>query len=70
MTGLWQVSGRNRLTFRQGLELDVEYVRRCGFALDLVILLKTIPVVLFPAVHYDEYGLPGTRQRAEPSQAA
>ena len=48
MTGLWQVSGRNRLTFRQGLELDVEYVRRCGFALDLVILLKTIPVVLFP----------------------
>jgi len=47
MTGLWQVSGRNRLTFRQGLELDVEYVHRCSLALDLAILLKTIPVVLF-----------------------
>jgi lipopolysaccharide/colanic/teichoic acid biosynthesis glycosyltransferase len=47
MTGLWQVSGRNRLTFRQGLDLDVEYVRRRSFALDLVILLKTIRVVLF-----------------------
>jgi lipopolysaccharide/colanic/teichoic acid biosynthesis glycosyltransferase len=47
MTGLWQVSGRNRLTFRQGLDLDVEYVRRRCFALDLLILVKTIPVVLF-----------------------
>lgn len=46
MTGLWQVSGRNRLTFRQALELDVEYARRRCFALDLVILLKTIPLVL------------------------
>lgn len=46
MTGMWQVGGRNRLTFRQGLELDVEYVQRRSFALDLVILLKTIPVVL------------------------
>jgi lipopolysaccharide/colanic/teichoic acid biosynthesis glycosyltransferase len=45
MTGLWQVSGRNRLTFRQGLELDVEYAHRRCFFLDLVILLKTIPLV-------------------------
>jgi lipopolysaccharide/colanic/teichoic acid biosynthesis glycosyltransferase len=47
MTGMWQVSGRNRLTFKQGLELDVEYVHRRCLALDLLILLKTIPVVLF-----------------------
>jgi lipopolysaccharide/colanic/teichoic acid biosynthesis glycosyltransferase len=46
MTGLWQVSGRSQLTLRQALELDVEYARRCCFALDLLILLKTIPVVL------------------------
>jgi lipopolysaccharide/colanic/teichoic acid biosynthesis glycosyltransferase len=45
MTGLWQVSGRSQLTFRQALELDVEYARRRCFALDLLILLKTIPVV-------------------------
>lgn len=46
LTGLWQVSGRNTLTMRQGLELDIEYVRRQSFAFDLIILVKTVPVVL------------------------
>jgi lipopolysaccharide/colanic/teichoic acid biosynthesis glycosyltransferase len=46
LTGLWQVSGRNALTMRQGLDLDIEYVRRQSLALDLWILTKTIPVVL------------------------
>ena len=46
ITGLWQVSGRNRLTYRQMCELDVEYVRRWSLWLDLTILFKTIPVVL------------------------
>ena len=45
MTGLWQVSGRNRLTMRQALDLDLEYVRRQSFILDLVILVKTVPAV-------------------------
>jgi lipopolysaccharide/colanic/teichoic acid biosynthesis glycosyltransferase len=46
LTGLWQVSGRNWLTMRQGFDLDVEYVRRHSFGLDLWILLKTVPAVL------------------------
>jgi lipopolysaccharide/colanic/teichoic acid biosynthesis glycosyltransferase len=46
LTGLWQVSGRNSLTMTQGLELDLEYVRRQSLALDLWILVKTVPVVL------------------------
>jgi lipopolysaccharide/colanic/teichoic acid biosynthesis glycosyltransferase len=46
LTGLWQVSGRNSLTMRQGLELDMEYLRRQTFTFDLWILLKTVPVVL------------------------
>ncbi len=46
VTGLWQISGRNRLTMRQGLDLDIEYLKRQSFALDLLILLKTIPAVL------------------------
>jgi len=46
LTGLWQVSGRNSLTMKQGLELDIEYVRRQSLALDLWILVKTLPVVL------------------------
>jgi lipopolysaccharide/colanic/teichoic acid biosynthesis glycosyltransferase len=45
LTGLWQVSGRNSLTMRQGLMLDLEYVERQNFALDLAILLKTVPAV-------------------------
>jgi lipopolysaccharide/colanic/teichoic acid biosynthesis glycosyltransferase len=46
LTGLWQVSGRSSLTMRQALDLDVDYVRRQSFLLDLGILLKTVPVVL------------------------
>jgi len=46
VTGLWQVSGRNHLTMRQGLVLDLEYVRRQSFGLDLLIILKTVPTVL------------------------
>jgi lipopolysaccharide/colanic/teichoic acid biosynthesis glycosyltransferase len=46
LTGLWQVSGRNSLTMRQGLDLDIEYVDKKSFLFDLVILLKTVPVVL------------------------
>jgi lipopolysaccharide/colanic/teichoic acid biosynthesis glycosyltransferase len=45
VTGLWQVSGRNSLTMRQGLVLDIEYVERQSIALDLAILLKTVPAV-------------------------
>jgi lipopolysaccharide/colanic/teichoic acid biosynthesis glycosyltransferase len=46
ITGLWQVSGRSRLTMRQALDLDVAYVRKQSFLFDLGILLKTVPVVL------------------------
>lgn len=46
ITGLWQVSGRNRLTMREALELDVEYVVRRSFILDLAILFRTVPAVL------------------------
>jgi lipopolysaccharide/colanic/teichoic acid biosynthesis glycosyltransferase len=46
LTGLWQVSGRNRLTMTEGLRLDVEYATRRTLALYLVILLRTVPAVL------------------------
>ena len=47
ITGLWQVSGRSRLSYRQMCELDLDYVRRWSVWFDLRILLRTIPVVLF-----------------------
>jgi lipopolysaccharide/colanic/teichoic acid biosynthesis glycosyltransferase len=46
VTGLWQVSGRSELTMRQALDLDLDYVRRRSAALDLVILLRTVPSLL------------------------
>jgi len=46
ITGLWQVSGRNRLTMLEGLQWDVEYVVRQSLLLDLAILLRTVPTVL------------------------
>jgi lipopolysaccharide/colanic/teichoic acid biosynthesis glycosyltransferase len=46
LTGLWQVSGRNRLSMRQALELDLEYIRRRSLRLDLILLLKTVLVLV------------------------
>jgi len=45
ITGLWQVSGRSRLSMRTALELDVEYVLRRSFAVDLRILCRTVPAL-------------------------
>jgi lipopolysaccharide/colanic/teichoic acid biosynthesis glycosyltransferase len=45
LTGLWQVSGRNRITMLEGLRLDVEYVSRCALSTDLLIMLAT-PVTM------------------------
>lgn len=48
LTCLWQVSGRNKITdFDEWAALDLEYIDRWSLWLDLVILLKTVPVVLF-----------------------
>lgn len=41
LTGLWQVSGRCRLSFAEMIALDVQYWRSWSFRSDLVILLKT-----------------------------
>ena len=45
VTGLWQVSGRNRLRMTDGLRLDIEYVARRTLGLDVRILLRTIPAL-------------------------
>lgn len=46
MTGLWQVSGRNRTTFAQRAEFDHHYVMNWSIWLDIYILAKTVLVVL------------------------
>jgi exopolysaccharide biosynthesis polyprenyl glycosylphosphotransferase len=46
MTGLWQVSTRARSTFREALDLDVQYVRSWSLRLDLGLILRTPARVL------------------------
>jgi lipopolysaccharide/colanic/teichoic acid biosynthesis glycosyltransferase len=45
LTGLWQVSGKNRTTFNQMIQLDIEYSERSSLGLDLMIILKTLPAL-------------------------
>jgi lipopolysaccharide/colanic/teichoic acid biosynthesis glycosyltransferase len=47
LTCLWQVSGRNDIDFDNWMKLDMEYIDNWSLFLDLKILFKTIPVVVF-----------------------
>lgn len=46
ITCIWQISGRNDVDFDQWMEMDAEYVDNWSLALDMKILVKTVPVVL------------------------
>ena len=48
ISGLWQVSGKNKLTFKEMIRLDIKYAAKRSFCLDIQILLKTLFVVLSP----------------------
>ena len=47
LTGLWQVSGRSTVPFDEMVKLDIHYIENWSFLLDLKIILRTIPVMLF-----------------------
>jgi exopolysaccharide biosynthesis polyprenyl glycosylphosphotransferase len=47
LTGLWQVSGRSDLTFDEMVLLDLYYIENWSLFMDLKVLLRTIPQVLF-----------------------
>ncbi len=46
LTGMWQVNGRSELSWEESVRLDLRYVENWSFALDLLILWKTVAVVL------------------------
>ena len=46
VTGLWQVTGRDRTTYPEMIELDLQYVRSLCLGSDLGILLRTAPALL------------------------
>ncbi|WP_243429732.1 sugar transferase [Acetobacter sacchari] len=47
VTGLWQVSGRSDTSYGERVRLDTDYVRGWTLGRDIMILLKTLPAVLF-----------------------
>jgi lipopolysaccharide/colanic/teichoic acid biosynthesis glycosyltransferase/GGDEF domain-containing protein len=58
MTGLWQVSGKNRLSFREMVRLDIRYARQLSFWLDFKILLKTPIAVITEILDNFQRGKP------------
>tara|TARA_X000000950_G_C13870394_1_gene642610 strand:+ start:967 stop:1620 length:654 start_codon:yes stop_codon:yes gene_type:complete len=48
ITGLWQVSGRNNLTYRRRVSLDYFYIKNINFLIDLRIIIRTFGVIFFP----------------------
>lgn len=47
ITGLWQISGRNTTTYRRRVACDVAYVRGKSAKMDLQIMFRTVPAVIF-----------------------
>ena len=48
LTCFWQVSGRGDLNFEQQLELDRRYVAECSWPIDIWLILKTFPALVWP----------------------
>lgn len=46
LTCLWQISGRNEIDFEEWMKKDLEYIDNWSLLYDMVIILKTIPVIL------------------------
>lgn len=47
LTGVWQISGRSEISFDERVRLEENYAQTRSFGKDLVLILKTIPVVFF-----------------------
>ncbi|MBM3845403.1 MAG: sugar transferase, partial [Verrucomicrobia bacterium] len=46
LTGLWQVSGKNRTTFKQMIQMDIAYSRYKSLSMDLAIVVRTLPALI------------------------
>jgi exopolysaccharide production protein ExoY len=56
LTGLWQVSGKNRTTFVEMIQLDIKYARSKTLGWDLKIILLTIPALIIQMLESREAG--------------
>jgi lipopolysaccharide/colanic/teichoic acid biosynthesis glycosyltransferase len=72
LTGLWQVSGKNRTTFGEMVRLDIRYARHFSFWLDVKIILLTVPALVgqfLETRHRRKAGWQGTRDTTAPFPA-
>jgi lipopolysaccharide/colanic/teichoic acid biosynthesis glycosyltransferase len=46
LTCIWQVSGRNQISFEQWMMLDMRYIDHWSLLQDLRLIMRTVPVVL------------------------
>jgi lipopolysaccharide/colanic/teichoic acid biosynthesis glycosyltransferase len=51
LTGLWQISGRNNISFDQMVALDLAYIEQWSLLRDIEILLKTVPALVASRGH-------------------
>jgi hypothetical protein len=70
LTGLWQVSGKNRTTFEEMMDLDLFYARNKTLPLDLGILARTFPAILVLVWEVKVLKRPLGAPQRTPSQAA
>ncbi len=60
LTGYWQVNGKNKTTFTEMIEMDIQYAKNVSFWLDLTILLRTFPAIIGEVL---ESGIPAHKRR-------
>ncbi|MNC70376.1 putative sugar transferase EpsL [compost metagenome] len=51
-TGLWQVSGRNSLSFDEMVELDLHYIEKRSFFYDVKLIIRTVKIMIAPNSAY------------------
>jgi lipopolysaccharide/colanic/teichoic acid biosynthesis glycosyltransferase len=59
LTGLWQVSGKNKTTFQEMIDLDTEYARNLSFMRDVQILCRTFPVIFEQTMELNQRSFSG-----------
>jgi lipopolysaccharide/colanic/teichoic acid biosynthesis glycosyltransferase len=47
LTCIWQVSGRNNIKGKERIEMDIRYTNEFGFITDVILVLKTVPALIF-----------------------
>ena len=69
LTGLWQVSGKNRTTFDEMIRLDIRYSENLSWQQDLKIIAKTVPALLFQLRHSRRVRPNASTQTRTPEEA-